>query len=339
MRGITSILAGVLCASAALTPTAHADPGAAVDAAARSLASPTLTVVGGNDWGCRSEREPVVVVHGSAGDGGRAMDVPPIPAQLAYATLTPLLRAKGYCVFGADLNNAKSLYHREPPYDDPQRLLDTIGSAGAPTQLDVFVTGVLRATGAERVDLIGHSLGAPVARSYLRGDGNPATVDDLVSLGGSNLHLDDTWEHAPDLVGENPPQSVREIFGGDGGAFLAWLNGPDNDRETYADVDYTALGLNNEALIARPFLSPAGPNVVNFFLGPRVMQYDGQQYDVFAERAYLRSGEYDVRPVCPLWLDDGGARHTVWAADPMAQRLILRALAQDGPAPRTFDPC
>lgn len=354
MRKIGLALAVVVCAGAvALPASAEPDP---VDTAARSLASGTLSAVGGNDWNCRSEHDPVVVVHGSAGNAGLANETPPVPAQLAYVTLTPLLRAKGYCIFGADLNNAESLYHREPAYDDPQKLVDTIGEERAPTQLDVFVTGVLRATGAKRVDLLGHSLGAPVARSYLLGDGNAATVDDLISLGGSNLHLDDVWPESPDIVGENPVPSVREIFGADGGAFLAWLNGPDNDRETLPGVDYTALGLNNEALIARPFLAPASGDVTNFFVGPKTVHLDDSRmpapncivlppscdkFDVFAERAYLSSDEYAVRQVCPgALIDDGGLlRHSLWAANPQAQRVILRALDADGPAPADFDPC
>lgn len=347
----TALVVGALSVGFAVPADAQHDPGAAVDAAARVLASESVTPFGANDWSCESgDKPPVVLVHGAAGDDGGQP-----PSQLAFASLIPRLRAEGYCVFAADLNNSKSLYYRRPAYDDPQRLVDTIADERAPTQLDVFVAGVQRASGARQVSLIGHSLGAPIARAYMRG-GNIEDVDDLITLGGTNLHLDDVWEESPELAGDGQPPSVREIFGADGGAFLDWLNGADHELETDPSVSYTALGLNNESLVARPFFAASGGNVSNYFFGPQVVHLDQSRmptpqcilvpftcdrFDVFEERAYLRSDDYAVRRVCPAALvDDGGVlRHSLWAFNPQAQRVVLAALESEGPAPSDLRLC
>jgi triacylglycerol esterase/lipase EstA (alpha/beta hydrolase family) len=52
--------------------------------------------------------------------------------------------------------------------------------------LDRFADGVRAAAGAARVDLIGHSQGGLVARTYVKDDGGAGEVDSLITLGAPN---------------------------------------------------------------------------------------------------------------------------------------------------------
>lgn len=61
--------------------------------------------------------------------------------------------------------------------------LGTGDIAATAQDLARFVDGVRAATGADRVDLVGHSQGGLVARQYVKYLGGAATVDNLISLG------------------------------------------------------------------------------------------------------------------------------------------------------------
>ncbi|MBL7486577.1 triacylglycerol lipase [Frankia sp. AgB1.9] len=54
------------------------------------------------------------------------------------------------------------------------------------SQLAAKVTSVLASTGASKVDIVSHSMGALSSRYYLKSLGGTAYVDDWVSLGGPN---------------------------------------------------------------------------------------------------------------------------------------------------------
>ena len=64
------------------------------------------------------------------------------------------------------------------PYDTRQSNVDTAA------QLAAHVDSVLAVTGARRVDLVSHSMGALPSRYYARNLGGDARVDGWVSLGG-----------------------------------------------------------------------------------------------------------------------------------------------------------
>ncbi len=115
-------------------------------------ASPTASPPGANDWSCQpssSHPRPVVLVHGTFADMSDS-----------WQALSPLLHNHGYCVFA--LNYGASAGSGAVG-------VDAVGDiAESAAQLSSFVDRVLAATGAEKVDLVGHSQGGMMPRYYLK---------------------------------------------------------------------------------------------------------------------------------------------------------------------------
>jgi triacylglycerol esterase/lipase EstA (alpha/beta hydrolase family) len=123
--------------------------------------SPGISPPGANDWSCRPRAphsDPVVLVHGTLFD-----------QTLTWNLLAPVLEHAGYCVFALDYG-----------------MRGTQEIAHAAAQLGSFVRRVLHATGAQRVDLIGHSQGGMMPRYYIKFLGGSAHVHDLIGLAPSN---------------------------------------------------------------------------------------------------------------------------------------------------------
>lgn len=100
------------------------------------------------------EPDPVVIVAGTFG-----------PA-FFYEPLADRLRGDDLEVFTFQLTN-----------------LGTGDIAGTAQDLAAFVDDVRSQTGADKVDLVGHSQGGLVARQYVKYLGGDSTVDSVVSLG------------------------------------------------------------------------------------------------------------------------------------------------------------
>lgn len=98
-------------------------------------------------------------------------------------------------------------------------------NATTAAQLSTLVNSILSSTGASKVDLITHSMGALSTRYYIKHLGGDAKVDDWVSLGGPN--------HGTSTANLCPSQACIEMR--PGSAFLADLNAGD---ETPGAVNY-----------------------------------------------------------------------------------------------------
>jgi pimeloyl-ACP methyl ester carboxylesterase len=112
-----------------------------VDAAPRVAAAAASDPVDGTDWSCRpsaAHPNPVVVLHGLMGT-----------SESSWTYLAPQLAANGYCVFTLT-------YGRVSPDIDLGGLGPIAQSA---QQVADFVGRVRSATGADRVDIVGHSEG------------------------------------------------------------------------------------------------------------------------------------------------------------------------------------
>ena len=108
---------------------------------------------GSNIWTCRpsaAHPRPVVLVHG-------------LLANMTdnWQTMSPLLANNGYCVFALTYGNNP----------DPSSPLAQFGGLApmeqSAAQLSAFVNKVLHATGAHKVDIVGHSEGATMPDYYI----------------------------------------------------------------------------------------------------------------------------------------------------------------------------
>ncbi|WP_027659206.1 esterase/lipase family protein [Salinispora fenicalii] len=99
------------------------------------------------------------------------------------------------------------------------------------------VQDILDETGATKVDLVAHSMGALSSRWYLKNGGGTATVDDFVSVAGVN-HGTDVSLFCFFYI------SCREMIRGS--SFLDSLNSGD---ETPGNVNYATLRSTCDALI------------------------------------------------------------------------------------------
>jgi triacylglycerol esterase/lipase EstA (alpha/beta hydrolase family) len=129
---------------------------------------PEPALAGANDLTCRPSKahpNPVVLVHGL---GATASE--------NWYFLAPFLAEHGYCVY------AKT-YGMDPRWQSRGGFTPMDQSAA---ELKTFVDEVLAATGARKVDLVGHSEGAIMPRWYLKFLGGAAKVDHFVGWAGPN---------------------------------------------------------------------------------------------------------------------------------------------------------
>ena len=127
----------------------------------------TQTLPGANDWSCKPKRRhphPVVLVHGTFANRNDN-----------WQTYAPLLANHGYCVFALN-------YGANPAYPGSERIGGLLPMEDSAAQLKAFVNRVRRATGARKVDLIGHSQGTLMPNYYVRFLGGARSVHRYISL-------------------------------------------------------------------------------------------------------------------------------------------------------------
>ena len=255
-------------------------------ATATALA-PTTPPPGADNFSCKpgaAHPHPVVLVHGTFAN----MDD-------NWQAASPVLANHGYCVFAFNYGG--------PSATSPIQGLGDIGSSAA--QLASFVNTVLAATGAAKVDLVGHSQGGMMPRYYLNFLGGAAKVDKLVALAPSNYGTTlDGLTTLANLLGASSlingglgsvcPACVQQE---EGSSFLASLNA----TPTVPGVGYTVIESTGDEVVT-PYTNaflPAASNVTNI----------------------------TVNRQCPLDLSD----HLEIAADPVALADMLNALDPASP--------
>jgi pimeloyl-ACP methyl ester carboxylesterase len=276
-------------ASAQSSLPVNYDFGAAV---VSTFASPTASPPGANNWSCRPTAQhpyPVVLVHGTLAN-----------MHDSWQAASPILANHGYCVFALD-------YGGSSPTSDFQGTGDIAASA---QQLASFVNEVLAATGAAKVDIVGHSQGGMMPRYYINFLGGAAKVDKLVGLAPSNYGttLDGLTVLGQTLGLLSPLNSALSttcdacLEQEAGSAFLAGLNA----QPTVPGVSYTVIETTGDEVVTpyRNAFLPAAPNVTNI----------------------------TVQNQCPLDESD----HLEIASDPVAMADMLNAL---DPAQPVRVPC
>src|SRR5690348_3495712 len=99
------------------------------------------TSSGFDDWTCKpsaAHPDPLVLLHGLGGNG---------PGNYSY--LGPFLAAKGYCAFTLTYGQANPAIP----------VGGTVSIARSAAEIEAFVQRVRAATGAAKVDIVGHSEG------------------------------------------------------------------------------------------------------------------------------------------------------------------------------------
>ena len=298
---ILALAAAVLPAGrAAASPVRSTHPAAAslpvnynfLAGVAAALVNPNASPPGANNWSCRPSAAhpyPVVLVNGTGEDMADG-----------FSALSPLLADNGYCVFAANFGGS------------PGSLLQGIGDiTQSAAQLASFVNQVLGATGAAKVDLVGHSQGGMMPRYYLKFLGGAAKVQTLIGLAPSNhgTSLDGLATLETELATVLPGVSsalgaacqacAQQIAGS---SFLTTLNA---GGDTVTGPTYTVIETRNDEIVT-PYTSAflSGANVTNIVL----------------------------QNVCPLDQTD----HIGIADDTVALHLVLNAL---DPAHRQAVPC
>lgn len=263
-RGLAAALAGLALSAGMLatsTSTAAAttssDTSAPVvgpaqnnflSAAAFALISPDAIPPGSNNFNCKPDSAhpfPVVLVHGTFED-----------QYDNWADLSPQLAAMGYCVFSLNYGGAAGSVIQG---------VNEIGQSAG--QLASFVQQVRNATGASKVDIIGHSQGGMMPRFFIKNLGGASEVHSLVALVPSNngTDLDGLVELANLIPGANAfIGSVCEacVEQEVGSTFLTDLNA---GGETNPAVNYTVITTTHDEVVT-PFtnaLLPAASNVTN----------------------------------------------------------------------------
>lgn len=215
-------------------------------------ASPSASPPGANDWSCQpsaAHPRPVVLVHGTFADMSDS-----------WQALSPLLHNHGYCVFALNYgahggSEAVGVY--------------AVGEiAASAAELSSFVDRVLAATGASKVDLVGHSQGGMMPRYYLKDLGGASKVGTLVGLAPSNhgttlnglFTLGHNFPEANSFFGNCPACGEQEA----GSAFLTELNA---GGETVPGVGYTVIESRYDEVVT-PYTSAFlnGPGVNNITL-------------------------------------------------------------------------
>jgi triacylglycerol esterase/lipase EstA (alpha/beta hydrolase family) len=216
-----------------------------------TLGSPTTPPPGANNWSCRPAAVhpyPVVLVHGTLEN----MDD-------NWQAAAPILVNSGYCVFAFNYGGAS-------PSSDFQGTGEIAASAG---QLASFVNEVLAATGAAKVDIVGHSQGGMMPRYYINFLGGAAKVDKLIGLAPSNYGttLDGLTALGQQLGLLAPLNSLLAttceacVEQEEGSSFLATLNA----QPTVPGVTYTVIESRDDEVVT-PYTNaflPAAPNVTN----------------------------------------------------------------------------
>ncbi|MFH8408826.1 esterase/lipase family protein [Streptomyces sp. NPDC018019] len=207
-----------------------------------SVGKPTVQPTGANDWSCRpgpAHPRPVVLVHGTLEN-----------RYANWAALSPKLKDAGYCVFALNYGGSQG------------PVLGTGDIAKSAGQLAAFVDRVRAATGADKVDIVGHSQGGMMPRHYIKNLGGAAKVDKLVALVPSNHGtsliglglLARLIPGADVVVGAACPACEQQIVGS---RFLKELNA---GGETDPAVDYTVVSTWYDEVVTpytSAFLAPA----------------------------------------------------------------------------------
>jgi triacylglycerol lipase len=217
--------------------------------AAQAQYSPDTPPPGANDWSCKpsaAHPDPVVLVHGLGAN-----------MQGNWSYLSPRLADAGYCVFALTYGRNTSVPF---PFDQFGGAVPMEQSA---EQLGAFIDDVLAATGAAKVDIVGHSEGSLMPNYYVKFLGGAAKVNRYVGLtplwDGTNLAEVATLNELGQPSGL--PQAVQQFVEQSGcGSCYQFMHGSEflekmnEGGAAVAGVTYTMIMTRNDELVV-PYTS------------------------------------------------------------------------------------
>ncbi|MET8853960.1 alpha/beta fold hydrolase [Amycolatopsis sp. NPDC004625] len=285
-RGLAVVVGaavGLLVLGAGVGQAAEREPSGPVQpnilaAAVYSLGDPTLAPPGANDWGCRpsaSHPNPVLLSNGTTAN-----------AYENWANLSQRLASAGYCVFAGNFGGA------------PGAFLQTVGPVvDTAKALAAFGDRILAATGASKLDVVGHSQGGMNVRYWIKYLGGSDKISRVVGLSPSNHGTDlfgllSTLEMIPGVPAALGTVCQACNDQAVGSAFLRDLNA---GGETVPGIQYTVIQTRYDDVVTpytSAFLAP-GPNVKNILLqnvcGLDFVDHLGITYDPVAAGLVLNA--------------------------------------------------
>ncbi|KAF9120196.1 hypothetical protein BGW39_011590 [Mortierella sp. 14UC] len=208
-----------------------------------------------NDFSCKpspSKPNPVILLHGLLGNSGE------------FAYMGSRFALRGYCAYSLD-------YGLMPGIPLLGGLNDLMVSA---QELSDFVDKVLAATGASKVDIMGHSEGSALPRVYLKHFNGTAKVDHFTAI-GSNQYGTTLANIVTLLEGLNLWGPVKGVLSPVCKAcFQLAVGAPFLDElakggDAYPEVKYLMLVSKYDEFVTpytNGFLRTLGPNVHNVVL-------------------------------------------------------------------------
>jgi triacylglycerol esterase/lipase EstA (alpha/beta hydrolase family) len=256
--------------------------------AATTFNSPTTPPPGANNFSCQPSAAhpyPVVLVHGTLANMNDS-----------WQAASPILANHGYCVFAFN-------YGGSSPTSDIQGTGDIAASA---QQLATFVNQVLAATGAVKVDLVGHSQGGMMPRYYINFLGGAAKVATFVALAPSNYGttLDGLTQLGRQLGLILPLNSALStvctacVEQEEGSAFLNTLNA----TPTVAGVNYTVIESRDDEVVT-PYTNaflPAAPNVTNITVNKQCVLDSSDHLEIVADPVAMADMLNALDPAHPV---------------------------------------
>lgn len=251
-----------------------------------ALSEPGAELPGANDWSCTPSADkprPVVLVHGTMGGG-----------TTNWATYGPLLHNEGYCVFTLTYG---AMPGAQWPLSELGGVSD-IRRVSVP-QVAEFVDRVLAETGAEQVDMVGHSQGTLVSGVVAKID-RPGRVHTVASL-------------AP-------------LWHGTGGSIAGQLATASAGGDAAA-IERAAPMLPGSLLLRDLWAggSPYAPGVRYLNV---VTRYDEA---IYPYTSGLVPGPMTTNVVVQDGCEQDLSEHVAVAADPRAADFVLNALDPDSP--------
>jgi triacylglycerol esterase/lipase EstA (alpha/beta hydrolase family) len=256
-------------------------------ATATALA-PDTPPPGANNWSCQltaAHPDPVILVHGTFAN----MDD-------NWQAAAPLLANNGYCVYAFNFGGTSAT----------SPIQGTGDIAASAAELATFVNTVLTATGAAKVDLVGHSQGGLMPRYYLNFLGGASKVNDFVALAPSNYGttLDGLTELAS-LLGASSAinGTLSEVCEAcvqqeEGSAFLATLNA----TPTVPGVQYTVIESVDDEVVT-PYTNaflPAAANVTNITVQHQCILDASDHLEIAADPIALADMLNALDPASPV---------------------------------------